>query len=69
MFHGKSILPTDLTDTALRWYHLAIGYTSQNSLYDKTTAYFYHLDCRDKMKSMIPKHNHQAHAKSNTRIF
>jgi len=40
----KIYLPTDLLDTAVQWYHLALGHLGQNRLYDILAIHFYHPD-------------------------
>jgi hypothetical protein len=45
----KIYLPTDLLDTAVRWYHLALGHVGQTRLHDTMAAHFYHPDLSNKI--------------------
>jgi transposase InsO family protein len=49
----KIYLPTDLLDTAARWYHLALGHIGQNRLYDTMAQHLYHPDLRNIVEAVV----------------
>jgi hypothetical protein len=51
----KIYLPTDILDTAVRWYHLALGHIGQNRLYDTMAIHFFHPDLRGKVENVVTK--------------
>jgi hypothetical protein len=51
----KIYLPTDILDTAVRWYHLALGHIGQNRLYDTIAVHFFHPDLRNKVEHVVSK--------------
>ena len=51
----KIYLPTELLDTAVRWYHLALGHLGQSRLVDTMSQHFYHPDLRLKVESIVTK--------------
>jgi len=65
----KIYLPTDLLDTAVRWYHLALGHLGQNRLYDTMAVHFYHPDLRNKVESVVTKCDICQRQKQQTRPY
>ena len=51
----KIYLPDELLETAIRWYHLALGHIGQNRLYDSMAIHLYHPDLKNRVEDIVSR--------------
>jgi hypothetical protein len=49
----KIYLPTELLDSAIRWYHLALSHIGNSRLYDTMSLHFYHRSLKNTIEALV----------------